>query len=306
MISIVIPLFNKQAHIKDTLISVFNQTFKDFEVLVVNDGSTDSSLNEVLKFKDDRLFVFTKENGGESSARNFGISRSRYNYVTFLDADDILLSDHLMVFAHYIENFNSVAFFGTNYFVKRNNVIKLAHVFDCEFIEVKDYFYYSNINVLPIATSNTVLMRKDIFDHVGFFDCDLRIGPDLDFWFRVSVKYEMIFINKATVVYNQDAENRAMNSVLEFNDLFFMKMRSTFLSIDKLREGVSKKSIERYILNRLLQEFKIQSILGSGNVIRKKLIAYREFLTSRDFFLIFVMSFLPMKYLYKIWTYFKK
>src|SRR5690606_5467803 len=88
LFSIVIPLYNKEKHIAETLASVLGQSFADFEVIVVNDGSTDGSLSAVNAFNDPRLFVHTKENGGVSDARNYGIAKAKGDFIALLDADD--------------------------------------------------------------------------------------------------------------------------------------------------------------------------------------------------------------------------
>ena len=89
MFSVIIPLYNKEKSVSSTLQSVLNQTFKKFEVIVVDDGSTDGSYDVVKQFKDERIRLIQKENGGVSSARNRGIQETKYDHVAFLDADDV-------------------------------------------------------------------------------------------------------------------------------------------------------------------------------------------------------------------------
>ena len=87
MISVVIPLYNKEKQIRKTLQSVLTQTFQDFEIVVVNDGSTDNSAIEVEKVKDPRIRLIHQQNAGVSAARNKGIEEARYELIAFLDAD---------------------------------------------------------------------------------------------------------------------------------------------------------------------------------------------------------------------------
>ena len=93
--SIVIPLYNKEDYIKDTLKSVLNQTYRSFEIIIVNDGCTDSSVEIVKSFSDSRITIFNQKNQGLSGARNSGIKHSKYNYIAFLDADDLWCEDYL-------------------------------------------------------------------------------------------------------------------------------------------------------------------------------------------------------------------
>jgi len=89
MFSVVIPLYNKERSVKNTIESVLNQTFQDFEVIVVNDGSTDNSLEVVKSFNDERIRIINQKNSGVSSARNRGIKEAKYEWIAFLDADDL-------------------------------------------------------------------------------------------------------------------------------------------------------------------------------------------------------------------------
>lgn len=95
MVSVVIPLYNKRQSIANTLQSVLSQTYSCFEIVVVDDGSTDDSAEIVRQFRDERIRLIQKENGGVCSARNLGIRESKGEFVALLDADDTLVPDCL-------------------------------------------------------------------------------------------------------------------------------------------------------------------------------------------------------------------
>ena len=95
MITIVIPLYNKESQIVDAIQSVFSQSFQDFELIVVNDGSTDNSIEMVKRFVDPRIKLITQKNAGVSAARNHGIKEAKGEFITFLDADDSWEPDFL-------------------------------------------------------------------------------------------------------------------------------------------------------------------------------------------------------------------
>ena len=95
MISVVIPLFNKEASIKQSLMSVLSQSYQDFEVVIVDDGSTDNSVAKVEEIQDSRIRLILQENGGPGKARNTGVKNAKGEWVLFLDADDELLPDAL-------------------------------------------------------------------------------------------------------------------------------------------------------------------------------------------------------------------
>ena len=103
--SVIIPLYNKANFVRKTIESILNQTFTGFEIVVVNDGSTDNSLDVVNEISDPRIRIFTKENGGVSVARNFGIEKSQNEYIAFLDADDLWLPDYLETIKNMIEQY---------------------------------------------------------------------------------------------------------------------------------------------------------------------------------------------------------
>ena len=106
MISVVIPLYNKEKSIAQTLECVLNQTYKDFEVIVVDDGSKDNSAAIVAQFTDTRIHLIRQENGGVSAARNRGIEEAQGKYVAFLDADDVWLTDHLESLVNLIRQYS--------------------------------------------------------------------------------------------------------------------------------------------------------------------------------------------------------
>ena len=100
--SVIIPLYNKEKYIKNTLKNVLKQTFKNFEIIIINDGSTDNSLKEAQLVSDNRITIYTQKNSGVSDARNFGIKKARGEYIALLDADDIWNTNHLE------EHYNSI------------------------------------------------------------------------------------------------------------------------------------------------------------------------------------------------------
>ena len=104
-LSVIIPLYNKESYIKNTLRSVLEQNFTDFEIIIVNDGSTDNSLEIVSSFKDERIQVIHQPNSGASSSRNKAIQSAKTQYIAFLDADDFWFPNHLEELVQLIQDF---------------------------------------------------------------------------------------------------------------------------------------------------------------------------------------------------------
>ena len=118
--SVIIPLYNKAEYISDCITSALNQLFKDYEIVVVNDGSTDASVSIVKTFSSEKIKLFHQKNLGASKARNNGVSFAKGKYVAFLDADDIWRPNHLQVLKESIDLFPNAGLYANNYAIKHS------------------------------------------------------------------------------------------------------------------------------------------------------------------------------------------
>ena len=116
MISVVIPLYNKEQYIERAVYSVLSQTFQQFEIVIVNDGSTDGSASVIERMDNPLIRLIHQKNGGVSAARNRGIEEARFEYIAFLDADDEWKENHLEIIAGLISKFPECGVFGTSYY----------------------------------------------------------------------------------------------------------------------------------------------------------------------------------------------
>jgi len=201
--SIVIPLYNKANYIENTLKSVLNQTFTDYEIIVINDGSTDDSITKVKEFNDSRIQLYNQENQGASVARNLGIENAKYEYIAFLDADDLWMPNHLEILNALIENFPNAGIFASRYELVFNNGKNDIPNFkgisaDYEGI-IPDYFETSL--PYPIATSSSIVIPKYVFEKIGYFKPTISSGQDVDMWIRIASKYPVVISNKVTASY---------------------------------------------------------------------------------------------------------
>lgn len=191
--SVIIPLYNKEKYIEDTLKSVLSQTFADFEVIIVNDGSTDASKDKVLSFGDSRIRYYDKENGGVSSARNFGIEKASTDYLALLDADDYWYPEFLekmhrdiikfpyeSVFASALEIETSKKVFPAQYSITRTAETQIVNYFE------------GSLRETAICPSCAVI-HKRVFEKAGVFDVDMKIGEDTDLWVRIGLLYPIVF-----------------------------------------------------------------------------------------------------------------
>ena len=155
MISVVIPLYNKEKQIKRTLQSVLTQTFQDFEIVIVNDGSTDNSTIEVEKIKDSRIRLIHQENAGVSAARNKGIEEAKYELIALLDADDEWKNKYLEVQYDLYKKYPKCDIFACNYeFVNEKHDISPTIIKKLSFKEndgiLNNYFEF-NIDMISIV-----------------------------------------------------------------------------------------------------------------------------------------------------------
>ena len=202
--SIIIPLYNKEGYVGDTLESVRTQQYDDYELVVVDDGSTDGgpALVESYAAKDTRIRLITQENGGVSVARNRGMSEARGTYYAFLDADDSWAPEHLAELKALAEAYPEAAMLGTAYQRCFNSgpsaSLVLAHLEGQRGL-VDDYFKYV-AQAQFIYTSSIAVAAWAMQDVPGFPE-GVRNGEDLDLWTRLALRWPVAYSGQVTVNY---------------------------------------------------------------------------------------------------------
>lgn len=295
-ISIIIPLYNKERHIKETLKSVFAQTHSKYEVVLVDDGSTDKGMEIVKKFYDPRLRVFSIPNSGVSYARNFGILKAEYDLIAFLDADDIWLPNHLENLASLSKSFPNCGLYCTSY-LRKSSEYEIKPEFkgipNTENWEglVPDFFGSSHVH--SVAWTSAVMIPKRIFNLVGTFDTSITLGAgeDTDLWIRIAKDFPVAFRNQRTAIHMLSSDNRLSNSKTN---------NRTFLNIDKYSSEAEQNPNFRIYLE--IQKFSIAihyKIAGNQKKfseiernINKNLLNWKQR----------VLLTLPRTYLFKIKT----
>lgn len=213
LFSIIIPLFNKEKEIQQTLESVLHQSFRDFEVIIINDGSTDKSEQMVNSFTDERILLISTDNKGVSQARNFGINYANGEIIAFLDADDYWFPNHLEKLFELHQKFPEAGLLATNYefYFAENTIIRPT--FDDIPTEnwsgiVKDFFKSSM--TYRLAWTSAVAVPKVIFDKIGDFDetITLGAGEDTDLWIRIAINFPVAFSTEISARYNMTAQNK--------------------------------------------------------------------------------------------------
>ena len=216
MFSVIIPLYNKVPYIAKAIESVLGQTFRDFEVIVIDDGSTDQSLEVAKTFENKSITIISQPNSGVSTARNNGVKLAKHPYICFLDADDWWHPTFLEEMKRLITDFPDAGIYGSGYYIVKNGKERIAPIGVPQGFErgIIDYCeVYAKTLCMPL-TSISVVIPKHIFDEEKGFKSQLKFGEDFDLWIRIALKHKVILVNKPLAYYNQDVDvnNRAIGS----------------------------------------------------------------------------------------------
>lgn len=222
MFSIIVPLYNKEHFVYSTLQSVINQSYKNFEVIIVDDSSTDNSLQVARQIKDPRIKIYTKPNGGVSLARNFGIEKAQYDYIVFLDADDLWESDFLSSIYNLIQAYPTAGMFCTGFNKIINGVSRYISIYPNDglsrlitnYCEVVMQFGYT-----PCWTS-AICVKRDVIRNVGDFQQGITSGEDLDMWLRVGLKYPIAYLSSPKAIYQSNTENNYNSKPIPYEKTF--------------------------------------------------------------------------------------
>ncbi|QHL89093.1 glycosyltransferase [Nibribacter ruber] len=199
-ISVVIPLYNKGAYIAATLQSVLRQTFPSFEVIIVDDGSTDQGPAVVETFQDSRLRIVHQSNLGVSAARNQGIRLAQAPYIAFLDADDFWQPTYLEEMLRFIERYPACGLYVSAHQVAEKHQV-LDPPKDLPEGVLPDYFH-AELTYKITRLSSTVVPRQ-ICEEVGGFPVGMVSGEDSYFCGRIAIAHPVAFLTKPLVIYNQ-------------------------------------------------------------------------------------------------------
>lgn len=200
--SVVITVYNKSNYILSTINSVLNQRFEDFELIIVNDGSTDGSDKIINSIKDNRIKVITIKNQGASIARNTGIKAAKAEYIALLDGDDLWKVDYLHFIKNAINNYPKHKIFTTAIAQKYSKkIVPVVYNFEQKSL-YGIHNYFKSSAKYTLLTSSSVVFHKPIIKKTGDFDPTIVSGQDTDQWVRFGLYYDIVFINKQLVLYN--------------------------------------------------------------------------------------------------------
>ena len=235
--SVIIPLYNKAPYIRKALESVLAQIYTDYELIIVDDGSTDGSFTIAKQFIDERLKIKGTEdevkgyrlkvkgkensgaetngyklspinyklirqaNSGVSAARNAGVAQAHAEYIAFLDADDWWEPTYLERMAQLIEDYPDAGLYACNYVYYKPGKTHVALNIPTGYINYPKAYYESN--AMPVWTGAAMIPRK-VFEEMGGFPLDIKLGEDFLLWSKIALRYPVAFLNEPLAYYNND------------------------------------------------------------------------------------------------------
>ncbi|MGR3310382.1 MAG: glycosyltransferase [Candidatus Brocadiales bacterium] len=214
-VSVIIPTYNSATFLPEAIESVFAQTYKDYEIIVIDDGSTDNT-KEVLNPYFDKIKYIYQQNHGAGSARNTGIKHSQGEYIAFLDADDIWLPEKLHIQANYLDNNPEIAMVYSQCLQvstdgrltkkrSRDRNLPSGEVFNILFLH-------------NFVFTSTVVVRNRVLSAIGLFDESFTISQDRDLWLRVAGEFKVSGIHKPLCKYRNAGGSLSKNREILFEE----------------------------------------------------------------------------------------
>lgn len=213
--SVIIPLYNKENYVENALKSILNQTFTDYEIIIVNDCSTDNSIAKIESYLSEKItLIHHEKNQGLSATRNTGIKNAKADYVAYLDADDLWKPTFLETIHRLIINFPEARIFGTNYEEIYGDIIlkpfNNSETLSDNFEGIIDFF---KINIKQgIYNHGSVCFHKSVFEKVGFYDEKVRFSQDIDFNIRANYFFKLAYSNSNQMSYFMQTDNQITRS----------------------------------------------------------------------------------------------
>jgi len=266
-ISIVVPLYNKEKSILRCIKSILGQTYQNFELIIVNDGSTDDSLKLCQKILDPRVKIITQKNKGVSEARNAGMLHSTNEWIAFIDADDEWTSIFLQETVRLIEKYPGCVAYGSN----RINLNSLTNHASIPSLYYKpfgweglfdDYFFHIT-DSHPIHSSSVVCNKEELL-RVGGFPCGITIGEDVLTWSKLAANGKIGYINIPLSIYYTNTENQSSGFPEDYYILYLKFMELA----DGITLSVNKDFLIHYELLYVESLFRRNNIRQAQEILK--------------------------------------
>jgi glycosyltransferase involved in cell wall biosynthesis len=265
-ISVIIPLYNKASEVERTLRSVLAQKTQPMEIIIVDDGSTDRSLEVVRGVESPLIKLFTQTNQGVSAARNRAIAEAHGEWVALLDADDRWCEDYLSEQISMIERYPDCGAYGSAFYVDNGAGLVEGDTPKCEGIV---NFFEESMRRYVLIPSATIL-KRDLVMQLGGFPAGMRMGEDQYLWTRIARVANVAFTPELNVVYSRAASNRSA--------AIFRPEQSAY-SLEDLYDPAASDMSNEYVARVALGKALVESIRGGTESARRALefFSYNQF-----------------------------
>lgn len=283
-ISIVMPLYNKEKYVEKAIHSIMEQTFRDFELIIVDDGSTDESLAICHKFSilDERIRIISTKNGGVSRARNIGLRAASGEYILFIDSDDYIGKHYLESFAKtedclVIGGITKVYLDGTS----ESILPQLRGEVDIEVV-LKDFYHEQFKTGIYGYVASKMISLKVLREHEIVFDESMSLAEDLDFFIKVySITKKISFINECHYYYIQSTANSLINvddSNIDFYQQIGLQSKIKKFLISKDSFSRQDKSLYNKLVSGYVYTILLQASCFKYDEFRKKVELLKKYI----------------------------
>jgi GT2 family glycosyltransferase len=232
--SVIIPMYNKQKYIQRAISSVMTQKYPNYELIVVDDGSTDESYKVACEIIDPRIRFFRQENHGVSTARNTGVNAASYPLVAFLDADDEWRPTFLETLSRLVNDYPECVLFASSYEINQDGQVKWygEEVFPVNWQGVlPNYLQVAGRN--PFYTSS-VAIKLDVLQKIGGFPVGIKFGEDVATWIRCSLIGNFAFTNQPLVTYHREGSGASTKGVDRRQEIYPVTVLKELLREDTI------------------------------------------------------------------------
>jgi len=253
VISVVIPVYNGAKTIKETIESVLQQSYENFEIIVINDGSQDETLAVINSIKDQRIKVFSYSNAGLSASRNRGFAQARGEFIAFLDADDLWTKDKLEAQLEALQQNPqaAVAYSWTDHIDENGKFLRPASYNSCN----GNVYQRLLIGNFLVSGSNT-LIRTQALTKVGGFDESLNSAEDWDMWLRLASLYEFVVVPRPQVLYRISPYSMSAN-VFKMESASLQVIERAYSQAPEALQHLKKETlafIYKFLMDKALQD----------------------------------------------------
>ncbi|MHB8203147.1 MAG: glycosyltransferase [Desulfomonilaceae bacterium] len=259
-VTVLMSVFNGSAHLGAAVESILNQSFTDFEFLIIDDGSTEPVCDRIRNFGDDRIRLVTQENRGLTKSLNKGLALAEAEYVARMDADDISLPDRLEKQFEIISSSSRLELIGTFFSIidEHGNILKGKELIIDPIYRLWRLLFHNNYG------HGTIMFRKSSIVRVGMYDTQLRFAQDFDLWSRISKKDNTFVIPEFLYQYRMNS-NSEQASVKNYDD----QLQAAIWISDRNLKSCNPKLTERDLveLRSLYWEFQMPSVSGRAPVL---------------------------------------